>query len=103
HALVHHRTLLSFPTRRSSDLISVYGAPGGEVLIRGRKEPALAKSDKDLLKTLRSSGVRKKVARVLTESTGSSNRGKQPKVVTSTDRKSTRLNSSHRTISYAVF
>lgn len=42
------------------------------------------KKDKDLLKTLRASGMRKKVARVLAESTGSRSRGKQPALVTRT-------------------
>lgn len=42
------------------------------------------KQDKDLFKTLRASGVRKKVARLLTEGTGSGKRGKQPAVVTKT-------------------
>ncbi len=44
----------------------------------------MAKRDKELLKTLRAGGMRKKVARVLAESTGRSKRGKQPSVVTST-------------------
>lgn len=42
------------------------------------------KSDKDLRKMLRAGGVRKKVARALAESTGRSNRGKQPKLVETT-------------------
>lgn len=45
---------------------------------------AKGKSDKDLRKTLRASGMRKKVARALAESTGRSNRGKQPKLVEAT-------------------
>jgi hypothetical protein len=42
------------------------------------------KQDRDLLSTLRASGVRERVARVLTESTGSKKRGKQPALVTRT-------------------
>lgn len=42
------------------------------------------KQDKDLLKTLRASGVRKKVARALAESTGKGKRGKQSPLVTRT-------------------
>lgn len=46
---------------------------------------AKGKSDKDLRKLLRASGVRKKVARALAESTGrSNNSGKQPKLVEAT-------------------
>ncbi len=45
---------------------------------------AKKKQDKDLLKTLRSGGVRKSVARFLTESTGSTKRGKQPTRVSKT-------------------
>lgn len=40
--------------------------------------------DRDLLKTLRAGGVRKKVARVVAESTGKGARNKQPKLVTRT-------------------
>lgn len=42
------------------------------------------KQDKDLLKTLRAGGMRKKIARALTEATGRSSRGKQPKGVAKT-------------------
>lgn len=42
------------------------------------------KQDKDLLKTLRSGGVRRSVARFLAESTGSGKRGKKPTRVSAT-------------------
>ncbi|HTX32342.1 MAG TPA: hypothetical protein VMD09_13250 [Solirubrobacteraceae bacterium] len=40
------------------------------------------KQEKDLLKTLRAGGVRKKVARAVTEATEGAKRGKQPALVT---------------------
>jgi len=43
-----------------------------------------SKKDKDLLQTLRDSGVRKKFAQSLTEVAGKADRGKQPKIVTRT-------------------
>ena len=42
------------------------------------------KEDKDLLRTLQESGLRKKVARDLTESAGRTDQGKQSKTVTQT-------------------
>src|SRR5205085_44858 len=67
--------LPSFPTRRSSDLCSGGRAVGsGRGLLGGRGRPALTSA---LARTARS--------------------------VRSEDRKSTRLNSSHSQISYAVF
>ena len=42
------------------------------------------KQDKDLMQMLRESGLRKKVARDVTESAGRANQGKQPKTVTQT-------------------
>ena len=42
------------------------------------------KRDNDLMKTLRQSGVRKKVARAVADATGRANSGKQPAVVTRT-------------------
>lgn len=41
-----------------------------------------SRKDRDLLQTLRDSGLRKKVAQSLTDVAGNANRGKQPKVVT---------------------
>jgi hypothetical protein len=42
------------------------------------------KQDKDLRKTLRAGGVRKKVAKTLTDATGKANPRKQPRLVTKT-------------------
>src|SRR5207248_11423153 len=80
------RHLLSFPTRRSSDLPSM-PAQRGE-LVAGCRVPNLdhpiLAAGGDALAILRE-------------------RGTDEAVVPAEDRKSTRLNSSHRTISYAVF
>src|SRR5688500_19465003 len=93
----HIPYLLSFPTRRSSDLSGV-GPPVGE---EGRQVPGAAAQVDDLLRLLGRHarqqvgerppalvGVRQVAVRV-------------PAVAR--DRKSTRLNSSHLVISYAVF
>jgi hypothetical protein len=42
------------------------------------------KQDKNLLQTLRGTGLRKKAARALTDAAGRTNRGKQPTLVTRT-------------------
>jgi hypothetical protein len=42
------------------------------------------KRDNDLMKTLRQSGVRKRVARAVSDAAGRANSGKQPAVVTRT-------------------
>ena len=42
------------------------------------------KQNRDLMRVLDAGGVRKRVARVLTEATGSSKRSQQPKLVTRT-------------------
>jgi rubrerythrin len=42
------------------------------------------KQNRDLMRVLDAGGVRKRVARVLTEATGSSKRDQQPKLVTKT-------------------
>src|SRR5207248_6425613 len=86
-----HRDLHSFPTRRSSDLRPLPRAPGlrprrGDPCSRRRgagdlRPTAVLVGARELLHPGR--GRRARAARV--------------------DRKSTRLNSSHRTISYAVF
>src|SRR5437764_15157639 len=73
----HHRDLHSFPTRRSSDLCAR----------RPRQSPRGQGAVRDLKKTLEER-ARRRASRRDAESL---------------DRKSTRLNSSHRCISYAVF
>src|SRR5437867_9971036 len=79
-----HRVLHSFPTRRSSDLIAVYDLGGGtfdiSVLEVGAGVVEVKSTNGDT--HLGGDDVDQRIVE---------------------DRKSTRLNSSHRTISYAVF
>src|SRR5438094_5149003 len=77
HCSAHPRHLPSFPTRRSSDLAR---RNGGQVFFAVKDTgPGIAPED---------------IVRIFQEFEQTS---------TARDRKSTRLNSSHRTISYAVF
>src|SRR5699024_12686948 len=76
-----HRPLLSFPTRRSSDLSSPRAAT------RTHLQPFVVVA----------------VAAETTRGIRSGGRRRQTRPRTRTDRKSTRLNSSHVSISYAVF
>src|SRR5699024_12503751 len=78
-----HRHLHSFPTRRSSDLPSESRRRAGADCSPRRATPSLGCLNHDLIVSLR----------IRTE----------PRPVLRTDRKSTRLNSSHVSISYAVF
>src|SRR5207248_10764454 len=79
----HHRPLHSFPTRRSSDL-----APATDIALRGALlEPRRLPTRHDLRQAV-TDAIPKRRRTLLEERA---------------DRKSTRLNSSHRTISYAVF
>src|SRR5207248_10622638 len=95
HSLRHSaypapRDLPSFPTRRSSDL-----GPGHrvrEVFTEGGGVPGLVAVEQD------ATGNALKLALSYAKGIGCTRGG-----VLETDRKSTRLNSSHRTISYAVF
>src|SRR5207248_9093899 len=82
YSYVHPRDLHSFPTRRSSDLRMM---PGATVLTRMPR--AAYSMARDRVTAFRPPLVREARA----EGT------------LALDRKSTRLNSSHRTISYAVF
>src|SRR5207248_10963096 len=94
---VHPHDLHSFPTRRSSDL-----KPMNETwhIAIGR---AFASSPETL-----SLGINNQVA-IATDATGSQTKhivvivDEPSNAELTADRKSTRLNSSHRTISYAVF
>src|SRR5207248_11332155 len=79
HSPAHHRDLHSFPTRRSSDL---RWRPLHDARAVGAVEPAHGRVPRFRV----AAEARRRAAR----------QGHQ-------DRKSTRLNSSHRTISYAVF
>src|SRR5207248_11783796 len=98
--LGHHGLLPSFPTRRSSDLVEL-------VLKSGRRLAArLVASAEGRFGTMREDagiGARawsyNQVAIVVVARHELPHRG----VAGDQDRKSTRLNSSHRTISYAVF
>src|SRR5437762_7371919 len=86
---VHHRDLPSFPTRRSSDLLKAVGSFGGNNAPREIESAAIASPSGNWVSMVWPNMV--PVAR--TAKSGCSAR----------DRKSTRLNSSHRCISYAVF
>src|SRR5688500_19773341 len=82
----HHPDLHSFPTRRSSDLISIrIAAEGTELFVR---MPALSGNEYN----------RYALGPEVRYYRDSMNR-----LVRQIDRKSTRLNSSHLVISYAVF
>src|SRR5437867_5153810 len=75
-----HRDLHSFPTRRSSDLVLDGGRLRGEAVVGQRV-------GHDAVDLFGHAAVE----------------AAQPEEINRIDRKSTRLNSSHRTISYAVF
>src|SRR5207248_11744657 len=79
----HHPDLHSFPTRRSSDLTGVYEHAG--------KHQCLAPVGRWRRRSTPYHG------------SGSGGGTHETRSSASLDRKSTRLNSSHRTISYAVF
>src|SRR5207248_11614482 len=89
-----HRHLHSFPTRRSSDLAEWLDAPAG---------PAASGRGDLLARLVR---VRFDVRLCLNRRRQTlvwQGHGRSHSVARGRDRKSTRLNSSHRTISYAVF
>src|SRR5207248_11637216 len=90
HARAHYRVLHSFPTRRSSDLVAQVG--------RGRKVGDHAR-ERDLAAVDVAAEAQRTLDGVLDHGT----RDAHGPGRIFTDRKSTRLNSSHRTISYAVF
>src|SRR5699024_11871874 len=85
-----HRLLRSFPTRRSSDLLL---KRGGASTTLTTASPACQLPTPYATPTTRGSSSSYVKPKDLT-------RGRRP---TSSDRKSTRLNSSHVSISYAVF
>src|SRR5205814_7358161 len=84
----HHRDLHSFPTRRSSDLVG--SGSGLHLPGAGEGQAAVCLRRKGASRALKEGGVAghllRKLERLLAQ-----------------DRKSTRLNSSHLGISYAVF
>src|SRR5207248_10128376 len=91
----HRRDLHSFPTRRSSDLGLPSCRPMRETQVSGKPDGA--------------NGTGRPVPRPLSRPSPTANLAGSWKAIFlgarafSRDRKSTRLNSSHRTISYAVF
>src|SRR5206468_5119189 len=97
---VHHPHLHSFPTRRSSDLNPRTGSQLLELLSLGQNlhnhksiEELLHKNLEDTVRTLNARGG---ALLLVDETTGQL-------TLQASDRKSTRLNSSHDQISYAVF
>src|SRR5437762_7204662 len=92
-----HRDLHSFPTRRSSDLVLV---PGD----MGRYSYVLRGTDKALAETFGSTchGAGRLMSRTAAVK-AARGRSIERELAAQGDRKSTRLNSSHRCISYAVF
>src|SRR5207248_8771546 len=97
HSPAPHRDLHSFPTRRSSDL-SETDIAGVMSLASSGYQSGLLHADgakEDVPLTLRlDRGNRSSLSQLQTLKVAGAGGG---------DRKSTRLNSSHRTISYAVF
>src|SRR5262245_65315979 len=83
-----HRDLHSFPTRRSSDL------PPESLLVRGISRSSMRNADG---RSSEMTSVAESAALISRMSTRPGNEAALP------DRKSTRLNSSHLGISYAVF
>src|SRR5207248_10741820 len=89
------RVLPSFPTRRSSDLSS-FLAVNRHVRASARISHPPAIASRATFRSFASAGTLHRSARQLGHHRGDARRR-------AGDRKSTRLNSSHRTISYAVF
>src|SRR5207248_11257066 len=91
---IHHRDLPSFPTRRSSDLGPADDIGNGldeqDAKPIGRLATAVAEPERQ-----------KEEERRIGDEGGAE--GPPERRLAMLDRKSTRLNSSHRTISYAVF
>src|SRR5699024_12550930 len=86
-----HRQLHSFPTRRSSDLLHIVELPKiNNVHVTGIRKGKI----KELIKDNELNRGNKITNNLLTNTTN---------YIKAKDRKSTRLNSSHVSISYAVF
>src|SRR5207248_8001614 len=94
----HHRHLPSFPTRRSSDLDRL-----SHRVVRGDAEIGLQPREFRLLEYLMKHAGQVVTRTMLLENVWDYHFDPQTNVIDVQDRKSTRLNSSHRTISYAVF
>src|SRR5207248_3668003 len=92
---VLHRVLLSFPTRRSSDLEALV-----ELFLDAGADPnTTMRGGETALMTAARTGKSGPVKLLLARGADVNAKERRGQ----TDRKSTRLNSSHRTISYAVF
>src|SRR5207248_6859598 len=99
--LAHH--LHSFPTRRSSDL--VYGRVARLLLnLAVERDGKLTIPEKLTQQEIaeRVGASRDMVSRIFRDLNAGGYIKVENRIITITDRKSTRLNSSHRTISYAV-
>src|SRR5206468_10564775 len=86
HSTRHHRILHSFPTRRSSDLSRLSTSR-----LKGVLSLSVAFTKEDSAETASETLLPDRPV------------SPHPNLVTEADRKSTRLNSSHDQISYAVF
>src|SRR5207248_10236688 len=97
----HHRDLHSFPTRRSSDLLCHDCLLLWAAMMRG----ANGNGQTLTIKPVSTSRVVAHDFSSVYPSSGCSSRNRRASAssFSRVDRKSTRLNSSHRTISYAVF
>src|SRR5206468_10481413 len=94
-----HRPLHSFPTRRSSDLTFRHGgwyAPNGSAAIEDRNGDG--RPDLIVVRRDDEDGVENSATLILNDTAPN-----RPPLTSAADRKSTRLNSSHDQISYAVF
>src|SRR5207244_12628913 len=96
----HHRTLIPFPTRRSSDLVgrdgkikTLIGPNAVTAPLNGPKDLCVDRDGTIVIADAENNLVRRFDPKASTLST----------IVGTGDRKSTRLNSSHQIISYAVF
>src|SRR5207248_5014970 len=99
----HNFHLLSFPTRRSSDLLTLSLGIGANTAIFSVINAVLLRplpyAEPDRLVTLWERNPRRHIEQERVSPPNFAEWREQRHV----DRKSTRLNSSHRTISYAVF
>src|SRR5205807_9874149 len=96
----HYRSLSSFPTRRSSDLVllKIMEEHDPDGRDRGGERHLFG-----IEKLIERSAVELRARHDQTGARHRSGKGKRPGIGMKQDRKSTRLNSSHLVISYAVF
>src|SRR5690606_39539752 len=103
HCSAFHLYLHSFPTRRSSDLQIEAEAQIDPVDKQALEEVKIAETVQQDQKELEAAEKLEEDLNSGTESTEESTKTKKEELKPSQDRKSTRLNSSHVKISYAVF